>query len=269
MEVRDYSICLGINNVSPAVRLIANQSKYELLDAINVYVTDRGSLRKRNGFTQVTNIPTTTVYSFNDILYRVTGQTLYANDTVVKNLDTPYIALTNDGEYLYFTDRVRTYRVIGANCELFLERGGQDITFANGSLWIASGSLLYFTIPYTGRIDYSRCVYPFPSYINLISSVGNVLYVSDTEHTYCMYPVENASYARKVVIDYPALRNSDVVIDGQIISQRISGDALLLATKNGLYCCLTTGDVMNLTPQYSFSEGSSATFLHRQKLYIY
>jgi hypothetical protein len=280
MIVASFRICGGINNRDPQYRLSVGEKRYDVLEATNVDIYNSGAIKKRSSLTQLYSGSYSYLYKFKNMLCYVKDNVFYLDGNNIIPI-VGEVSYTTDKEYLFVMDNNSIYKIDerGQYTDLTTVEQqdryfhppvpGHKITYSLGRLFIARNNRILYTLPFRySLVDMRNNIAYLPSYIKMLKGVDRGIYIADTERVYFMQPAERG-FSLSPVVEGKVFEGSDIDVDMSLIATKVDGRGLLFIVDGILYLGSPTGEVVSLTPQYKFSEGSSATIREENGLYQY
>lgn len=236
----------------------------ELSLARNVDIDDAGRIKRRDGYDDIATLVGNYHSLWSDgsvclavksgVLYRinkdktetalrgnvgdstmayvsVNGSVYYTNGTVIG-----YVEDGSDNQFAVPTD---SFKIVTPS--------GQLIEYFNGRLYIAKGSVLWFTDALKfNQVDMRHGFKAFPTDIQMVLAVDGGLYVSDEEATYFM---SGPSPEKATLTDVckPAIPGSGSVLKGTKFSKELKGMVAFFSTEDGVCMGLSDGSTVPIT----------------------
>jgi len=268
----------GIDNVNVLTELEQINDfghKYYFQSAKNVDLTNKGHVRRRDGYRTRQTFTGQTVHSLwadgpdcffmlDDGLCRLNEDLSY---TILLSgfgpLSMNYVKMYNKTFFTNFTeigwideDGVSALPSPTDNFKNPMP-AGQLIEAYNNSLYVARGNLLYYSDPtMPAQYDYRRGIIPFPSRITMLKAVDDGLWVSDSENIYFLGGSTGFDFAAAKRAEYAVIERSAVGMDGKYLGTDSVSRSILMLTHQGICLGSTGGNFLNLTDErYHGTEG--------------
>ena len=248
----------GLNNVTDTKRLRDSDGVIELSEAVNVVVTDDGSIERRDGFTQVATGVFRDLHVNNELFFAAQDDALvsFESDFTINHVtdvsDSPlYYANVADRTFISSSDIKKIFHndtltdwVVGTNPGPDVGRvfsgppaGGTIIFYFRGVMYVVGDNILWHSEPYAPLLfDYAKGFVPFKSNIVGLAAYGNTLYVSDEHGIYAHIGAGPHDWVQKKVHDSPMLHGTAMEV--QDVPEL--GDGILFTSGTGI--CFATND---------------------------
>ena len=292
---------MAVVRISEAVgfRGIDNVSNPEALQpgflsrAANCDIDDNGFLRRRKGYEQILDCDAHSLWSNGDVCFFVHGTMLKRlyddfSTAVILNGVNPHLRMefVDVNGVVYFTnneiigfienDIAYPFPEVDQKEEPFKRRmvGGHLIEYYNGRLYSAQGSSIFYSdaMRFT-TMDIRKNFILMDSYITMLKSVSNGIYVGTAGKTYFMEGASPEDFVLKQINDSRVLPNSAVAIMGEHIGKGIAVKVVVWASPEGIYLGLPGGEAKIVTPVYEvppeIQEGIGAVLSQEYSLYLY
>jgi hypothetical protein len=291
--IRIFSSSNGLNNKIDPVRLPYDPQTgvQDLAVAYNVDHDETGRISRRKGFAPTTR--TEEVHS----MFCEGGACLFVNGTKLYLLGADYsrqeVATVTQGakmRYLQLGDR--TYYANGFETG-YIEDGinhawslgtyygpdtdrefvgppvGSRLAYHYGHIYVIQGSVAWHSEPYgLNLFDLARNFLPFESEIRMFRPVTNGIFVGLETNTIFIEGQLPQEMRRRLVCDYPAIEDTDVVIEASKVGGGdFYGPAALWTSTEGIMLGIQDGSAINLTQRRmeypSALRGSAVLFADR------
>ena len=127
---------------------------------------------------------------------------------------------------------------------------GSHLAHFAGRMWIASGSVLYYSEPFAyGKYDLARCFIWFGTDITLVKPVKDGLFVSDSNRTFFLAGTNPKEFDQRTVLDTPAHAYSAAFgyIDGADLGLPGAGPCAVWSCDEGLCVGTQSGELRVIT----------------------
>jgi hypothetical protein len=150
------------------------------------------------------------------------------------------IGIVKNYNYTAFTNPLTQYkRAIPA---------GQILAWYNGVLYVASGSDVYYSDAFNyGIMDTRNKKKRLKSYVTMIQSVDDGMYVSDSDNTFFWSGTTPHNFSVKVMADYPAIYGMSDKVEKQLVGDGSIGITAFWMSKKGMCSGTASGQFTNLT----------------------
>lgn len=167
--------------------------------------------------------------------------------------------VSNETQTLYHRDVMNEYSIPLRTSLLSPPPAGNLISFYNGRMYIADGSVVWYTEPYKYElVSLYRNFLPFEDRVTMFSPVDNGVWVGTSSAVYFLQmedPTKEVNLVEKA--QYGVIFNTAAEVEGQYFSgeQQVPGPSVLFATTRGICLGLSDGMFMNLTDgRYQFPD---------------
>ena len=126
---------------------------------------------------------------------------------------------------------------------------GHLIAYEHGRVWIAQGSVAWFSEPYSlNDFDLARGFLPFESRMTMLRPVKGGVFFSDSQRTYFGSGTDPRAMDLIPVSESPAIEGTDHPLDMVKFGDgSVNGLGAIWTAKNGVCVGMPTGQVINLT----------------------
>lgn len=272
---KDFS---GKNNIKNPWEL----ENHELVTATNVDITDAKKIQKRSGFTEVSTGAYRNLWSNGSVCLATkdddlisiatdltesmiqgsvgTGHMSYAEiNDVIGFTNNAVIAYLQSGTVSAFPNPTDTFKLPLPVSNL--------ITEYKNRFYLAQGAILWWSDVLSKRfgcMDKRENGRQLASNIQLLKSVNDGIYLSDTTAIYFMQGEDPYTATLRKVLTYPALYDACCEIDGTVLAQPIVGKCLAIATTRGICIAGNGGQIFNVTEKaYDFGLGTTVAMLFK------
>lgn len=263
----------GLNVKTDPVRIAFDPASgiQDLAAAINVDHDRTGRVSRRKGF--AATVITTACHS----LWCDGGEALFVTGSSLCRLSPSYTyqvlaTVTPGARMSYFQVDARAYWMNGfekgyidTGANLPWVRGvyvgpdttrqyseppiGHLIAYDHGRVWIAQGSVVWYSPPYTlNAFDLSRDFLPFESRMTMIRPVRGGVFFSDEKATYFGAGPDPRAMQIASVAAYPAIEGTDSKLDMRKFGDgSLSGVGAIWTSTEGVVVGTPDGQIINLT----------------------
>jgi hypothetical protein len=264
----------GLNNVDKPERLtptvMNREYVYPLQQADNVEIDNTWGLSSRSGYDDIlSGTDIHSLWSDNTTCLFVDGGNLekLRTDHTTVTLKSPVtlrarMSYAPFNDRIYFTNKNEIGYVLGDSTVDLVDPGiefkhpllsGQLIEYYRGRMYVARGNVLYISDPLCDYFDVRHGYKLFAGEIVLLRAVDDGLYVGDEK----MWWVRGDSpdeFDRKEVYSHPAIRYTDVRVNGQNVGDGVQGNVAIWTSVTGICMGDNSGTVVNLTDaRYTFT----------------
>lgn len=284
-----FSAFEGLNNVVSRERLKPSQ----LETAINVDLDDVGQIRRRRGFKKVgASGNYHSLYSDNSGLMLVVKDGVlcrlfrdYTTQTLLSGVGSEYVDYVRVADVVYFSSSTTSgkYGVAANSVSAWGQVGGSGtwlspvvnptstlgevngrllgkppvatcLSYYNGRIYLAQGSVLWFTLPYLyDYVDKTQTFYQFESDITMVESVNDGIYIGTLDNVYFLQG-DQTPLTRTEIMNFGAIPRSAVSVPAELIRPQIENaaqyqakNAVMFLTKAGVVAGFDGGQSYNIT----------------------
>lgn len=263
----------GLNTVVDPVRAPFDPETgiSDLTAAVNVVVDRTGRVSRRDGFANIFNGASHSLFCDGGACLFVTGDELCLLEpdyvrTVIRtgmvdarvdyaqvNDQTYYVNGSQLGVVFNGSDHawaMTTTLTDTGNRKFIGPIAGEHIAFHLGRIFLSSGTAIMFSEPFAfSHYDLARNIIPLESRIIMMKPVSQGLFISTEKATYFMSGLRPEEFTLLLVAPYPAVEWSAAIdlVDGLEIGLQEPGLCALWASPKGACLGTATGQFRNLT----------------------
>jgi hypothetical protein len=264
MKITGYT---GMNNVQRPTRLKMpdrDDPRIECSAIVNYDIGDTSELVPRKGGAIVNTGTPRNLWSNGDLCLFTEGGALKRlwpdwSDTVLRTGVTGRMAYQPVNNIVVYTDNTVIGAIVDGRDTPFPVStvpfklpipAGQCLGFYNRRLYIAVGSILYFTDAGVniGRMDERLCKIPLPGYITMVRPNENGMFVGYGNMVAYLAGSGPNKFTHTVVDRNRVVIGSDQTVDAQLVDGRIQAPTVAVWTSDdGIMCGMPDGQVTNMT----------------------
>lgn len=125
---------------------------------------------------------------------------------------------------------------------------GTILDVFNGRMYMAEANVIWYSEPYGYNLwDKARGYLYYKSNIQMIKGLVNGMFVSDESFAYHLSGNNPKEFFSKQISQSPAIRGTDVRVDGGKIGKGFAGMCIMWTAFDGIWLGTSEGEVINLT----------------------
>jgi hypothetical protein len=278
---------IGIDNVSDPTRLspvgLDNAVAFPLQEANNLLIDDSYAMASRGGFAELfSGTDIHSMWSKEKYCFYVDGDSLYQ---LLDDFETTVLiraGLTQGARMSYDIMNDRVYYTNGYQIGYVLNQVNYDlmeatrvfkrslppgnfIAFFAAKILVARYNELYVSDPLCDYYDIRKSYRRFAKDITMLRPLDDGLYVSD-DRIWWIKGRDNNDFERIEVYPQPAIRHTDMKVNGLFFGDGVGGNVALWTSADGICMGNNSGVVQNLTEKrYKFTPTGSGTAMLREK----